>query len=74
MPISPNLLISPQEKAAVSDTQLSWACCLWENNDKGGERPQPARIRISLLSFFFSGVVVFLFATVGSTCYEMLPC
>ena len=23
MPISPNLLISPQEKAAVSDTQLS---------------------------------------------------
>ena len=62
MPVAPNLLISPQEKAAVSDTQLSRGLPPGpRNNDGRGGRRQPAVICTSPLAFF-SGVVFFLFS------------
>lgn len=73
MPISPNLLISPQEKAAVSDTQLSQACCCWENNDGEGGRLQPTEIHTHTLSFFFLRVVAFFLQQLVARAVKCCP-
>lgn len=69
MPTSPNLLISPQEKAAVSDTQLSGLLPPAQPLGGGGSCCLQCPY-ISPLFLLRGGGVS---ATVGSTRYEMLP-
>lgn len=59
MPTSPNLLISPQEKAAGSDTQLSQAGLLPRENNEGRREAVPQKCA-HVPSFFVLGGQGFL--------------